>query len=467
VDPGSAGGSDPGGDAESRTAGASEIRHAIPLAIAAALVGLVSLLTTVFVAHVLSTRGYGTLIVLLGLFLVVSMPGSALLVGVVRRSTAWEVSGLGDRVKPWAARVHRIGEVSVVALALLMVLLRSPIAHALSLPSPNGVAEMLTAAGVWVLVSIDRGLLQVRRDYVNLSVNLVLEAVGRCTLTVALAAAFGVEGAALGQLFAELVTAVHARVFSARALARPSVLVAPVEEVPEIGVEATGGVVAVSVHGGRDLAADVLTALGSLVLLAVLQNADVILLGSKAPHHAGAYAAISVPSKALAFGALVLINYLLPEAAIRHQRGSHALRQLAHTFGVLSLPCALLMALAVFVPKRLLSIVFGHRLTAAAPAFSTLVLAMVFLSATLVLAIYLLGIGWRWVVLVLAVGAVALVGATAAAGGRYLSTARADLVVQAGLLATMTVCFVTVHRRGGRRRAELAGAPPGPAGSLA
>jgi len=271
--------------------GASELRHAIPLAIAAALVGVVSLLTTVFVAHVLSTRGYGTLIVLLGLFLVVSMPGTALLVGVVRRVSAWQASGLGGRVRPWVARVHRIGEGSIVLLAIVMFLIRVPVAHALSLPGPSGVTEILTAGGVWILVSIDRGLLQVGRDYTDLSVNLVIEAVTRCALTVGLADELGVEGAALGLLFAELITATHARVTATRAIVRGLAAAGPAESVPPTGeevlaavaVEETGGAVATSVHGGRALAADVLTALGSLLLLAVLQNTDVIILGSKMP----------------------------------------------------------------------------------------------------------------------------------------------------------------------------------------
>ncbi len=160
---------------------------------------------------------------------------------------------------------------------------------------------------------------------------------------------------------------------------------------PEVAVEESGGAVAMSVHGGKVLLADVMTALGSLLVLAILQNTDVIVLGRRMHEHSGAYAAISVPSKALVFVALVLVNYLLPEATLRHQRGSHALRQLAHTLGVMAIPCAVLLAMAVLAPRRVLALVFGHRLTAAAPAFSSLVLAMVFMSVTVALAIYLLG----------------------------------------------------------------------------
>ena len=444
-------------------AATSEIRHAVPLAIAAALVGVVSLVTTVFVAHVLTTEGYGTLVILLGLFLVVSMPGSAVLVGVVRRISAWDARGQSDRAAPWVARVHRIGEVSLVAMAVVMWLIREPVAHALARSSASGVAEILTAGGVWILVSIDRGLLQVRRSYLNLSVNLVLESVMRCALTISMAAELGVEGAALGLLFAELVTAVHARISSGRSMAHP---VAPAEAEagglePAESLEQVGTAVAESTHGGRDLAADVFAALSSLALLALLQNLDVIILGKEAPKHSGAYAAISVPAKALVFVAITLVNYLLPEATIRHRRGSHALRQLGHTLLVLAVPCGILLVVVAAAPHELLRLVFGEKFTAASPAFATLVLAMVLMSGTVVMSVYLLGVGWRWVVVVLGAGAGALAGAVSATHGSYVDTTRADLIVQIGLCAAMVVCFVGVHRRNTRRRAALAGAAAG------
>ncbi len=299
-----------------------------------------------------------------------------------------------------------------------------------------------------------------------------------------MAAGLGVEGAALGLLIAELVTATHARLSATRAMVRnatpelspghagpgaesgPATMSEPgpepsvLDEEPtvfeqEVVTEATDSVVATAVHSGKDLVADVFTALASLLLLALLQNLDVIILGSRSHgHHSGAYAAISVPAKALVFVALVLVNYLLPEATIRHQAGSHALKQLAQTFAVLAIPCLVLLGMAVVAPHTVLRLVFGRHLTAASHAFSTIVLAMILMSVTVVLAIYLLGIGWRWVVIVLAAGAGALAAATAAAHGEYVATARADLVVQLGLCIVTTVCFVAVHRSSVRRRRQ-------------
>lgn len=191
-------------------------------------------------------------------------------------------------------------------------------------------------------------------------------------------------------------------------------------------------------------------ALTSLALLAVLQNVDVIFVGRDDPAHSGAYAAISVASKALVFGALGLGSYLLPEAAIRWQRGGHALRQLWATAMILALPAAALLGAALVVPDLLLKIVFGQSLTYAAGAFATLAGAMICLSATVVMTNYLLGVGRRWIVAALAAGAGAAALLVSRAAGNVLATARADLAVQAALAAAVGVAFARVHHRAAR-----------------
>jgi O-antigen/teichoic acid export membrane protein len=440
-------------------AAGGDLRRVLPIVAAGAAAGIASLLTTILVARLLSSRGYGAFFVLLSLFLVLSLPGSALLVAVVRRITTWESEGHGDRVHSWVSRVHRVGAVAVVVLALAIWLARAPLISALSLPGPGGLVEILTAAGIWVLVSIDRGILQARQDYRDLSINLVVEALTRTACTIGFAAAWGVTGAALGVLVGELITAVHARITAMGALDRrprstvtAGVVALATEPVPTAGHGAPS-----SVHTPRVLAADMATALVSLALLAILQNADVIAVGSQAPHRSGSYAAISVPSKALVYGALVFINYLLPESAIRWHQGSHALRQLGHTLLVLVLPAALLLAVSAAVPRKLLDVVYGAKLAAAAPAFSTLVAAMVLLCVTVLLTVYLLGVGWRWVVVLLAAGTGALALATFRAHGRYLATARADLAIQAVLALALGVALVAVHHRAGREWRPSAG----------
>ncbi len=181
-------------------------------------------------------------------------------------------------------------------------------------------------------------------------------------------------------------------------------------------------------------------------MVAVLQNIDVLVVGRDNPTHGGAYAAVSVTSKAIVFGAVVLGGYLLPEAAIRWREGGHALRQLAVVLVLLAIPSVLLLVVALAAPEVLLQLAFHHAYTSASDALAPLVLAMILLSVTVVLTMYLLAVGRRWVAGVLVGGAIALTLAVLAVHGAPRATALVDLVVQAGVLLVIGVGFAVVHR---------------------
>jgi len=153
-----------------------------------------------------------------------------------------------------------------------------------------------------------------------------------------------------------------------------------------------------------------------------------------------------VTSKALVFGAIVLGGYLLPEAAIRWRQGGHALRQLAVVLVLLAIPSVLLFGVALLAPQALLEVVFHHAYTAASNALAPLVLAMILLSVSVVLTMYLLAVGRRWVAAVLVGGALALTGAVVVVQGAPRATALVDLGVQASVLAVILVGFAAVHR---------------------
>lgn len=69
------------------------VRGASPLAFAGVVANGANVLVTLVIARELSTRGYGAYNQLIALFFVLSMPGSALVVGVVRRVTQWQRLG--------------------------------------------------------------------------------------------------------------------------------------------------------------------------------------------------------------------------------------------------------------------------------------------------------------------------------------------------------------------------------------
>jgi O-antigen/teichoic acid export membrane protein len=280
---------------------------------------------------------------------------------------------------------------------------------------------------------------------VPLATNLVVEVGVRIVAVVVLVlAGFGASGAAVGILIGEAVAMAHARYAAVRAwsggngphLWAPVGWVAAVRPDPVLG----GGS---SVR--RQVALDLAVASVSLSMVAVLQNVDVLVVGRDNPTHSGAYAAVSVTSKAIVFGAVVLGGYLLPEAAIRWRQGGHALRQLAVVLLLLSVPSVVLLAIALAAPEALLQLVFHHAYTAAASALAPLVLAMILLSVTVVLTMYLLAVGRRWVAGVLVGGAVMLTLAVASVHGSPQATALVDLAVQATVLTVMVVGFVVVH----------------------
>jgi O-antigen/teichoic acid export membrane protein len=422
----------------------SGLTQAGPVAVAGLIVNGASAVIVVVVAHLVSPRAYGAIAQLLGLFFILSMPGSAVLVGVVRRVTALRAIGHPERVHRWARKVHRI-LLAVVAVELVVVwLLQGWIARELSLPNDQGVVLILIAAGIWILLCVDRGLLQAHRDYRALAVNLLAEGAVRTACVIGfVVVGMGVSGYALGIFLSEVVATAHARWLASRAWpAHPTDLPAPgtVPVAPE-HPSRSGEVVR------RALIADVSAAFIGLALLGLLQNVDVILLGRLNHADAGAYAAISVASKALVFGALALGAYLLPEATIRWNEGGHAVRQLVVTLVFLAVPAVVLLGIALVIPTRFLSLVFTPKLATAAPAFASLVGAMIFLCITVLLTNYLFGAGRRWIVLLLAGGGVLAVGLVSAAHGQPVATARADLAVQALLAAAMGTAFVVVHYR--------------------
>jgi O-antigen/teichoic acid export membrane protein len=439
----------------------SGLSQAGPVAIAGLVVNGAALVV-VAVARLVSSESYGAIAQLLGLFFILSMPGSAVLVGVVRRVTALDRADRSDRVRRWVGTVHRIVLAAIAVEIVVVLLIRNWIAHQLSLPNSQGVVLILVAAGVWILLCVDRGVLQAHRRYRGLAGNLLVEGGVRTVLVLVLVAAHGgVAGYAVGVFVGEVAATVHAHWLVGRSPA--SIAMAGVAT----ATPASGGGED-SLLARRRLMADVAAAFCGLALLGLLQNVDVILLGRLDHANVGAYAAISVASKALVFGALALGAYLLPEATIRWNEGGHAVRQLGVTLIFLAVPAGLLLAIALFVPKAFLTLVFGARLSGAAPAFAALVVAMMFLSFSVLVTNYLFGTGSRWIVLLLVAGSALALALVAQADGQMVATARADLAAQGVLAVGMGAAFVIVHRHragpGGWLRRTSPGGDPSSGG---
>src|SRR5271167_407828 len=157
-----------------------------PLAIAGVVANGAGVVLTVALARLLSPHSYGVLNQLTGLYLILSMPGSAVVVAVVRRVTVWHEDGTGHLVRRWAGRVHRQCTLVVLVWAAVVFTSRHGVAVLLNQQSGIGIAAILTAAAFFVLLSLDRGLLQAHRSYKPLAVNLLVEITFRVLAVVAL-----------------------------------------------------------------------------------------------------------------------------------------------------------------------------------------------------------------------------------------------------------------------------------------
>jgi O-antigen/teichoic acid export membrane protein len=422
-----------------------------PLAVAGIVANGGSLLVTLVLARVLVARDYGALNQLIGVFFVVSTPGSAVLVGVVRRVTRW--AGSLDDVPGWGDEVRRRATWALVLFAAVVLIAGSSIASLLGRHDALGFDAFAIAGAVWVLLCVDRGLLQAHREYRTLSANLLLEGGARTVFMISFGAVgLGVSGVATGVLLAEVCTAVHARFVADRAWRRGDAGVSEARR----WARAAGAMALRSWFGawrrtrcfGRDgvVRRDLAAAVAALAAVAVLQNIDVIVMGREAPRASGGYAAVSVSCKALVFVAIAVAGYLLPEAAISWREGRHALRQLLVSLAVLGVPAVLLVVVAAGVPRRFLSTAFSSRYVSAAGAFLPLALAMVCLSVTVIVTMYLLGAGDRLFVVVLAGAAALATVAVALADGAPRTTALVDLGVQAILLCAAIGELARVHR---------------------
>ena len=406
------------------------VLQAGPLAVGGLVANALNIVATVLIARLLTAQQYGGVAQLLGLFFVLSMPGSALLVGVVRRIAAASAEGRQEEMHQWTTKLARRCLVGLAGWVVFSLAVAEPLASALRLPSSGGVAAILVAGGVWLLLCLYRAVLQGHRRYAGLGLNLIVEIGVRVVFVLGFAAAgFGITGFAVGLLIGEIVATVHARVLSGRAW----------------NYSATDPRVADLEARDRTLSIDMTAALVGFALLGVLQNADIILVGRLDPASSGPYAAISVASKSLVFGAILLGSYVLPEAALRWHQGQHALRQVAVTMVFLLVPALVLLGVALVAPEWFLTTFFSAKLNGAAPAFSTLVGAMACLGIVVILTNYLFGAARRWIVALLAVGVVVLVVLIHVAHGAIVATARAELAVQGGLALAVAVAFAAVH----------------------
>ena len=199
-----------------------------------------------------------------------------------------------------------------------------------------------------------------------------------------------------------------------------------------------------AVPGFRHLIRRALVPVLAFVLLAVLQNIDVILVKRfAAADVAGAYTAASVAAKAVIWLAMGLGFYLLPEAVRRTQAGQDARPILLRTLALLAVVAVPLVAFYAFLAQPLLELVFREGLTAGAAALPILTAAMALLGGGYLAVQYMLALGRSRFLLLLGAASIVEIAALSWLGaGATVASASAQLVEVALVLLGLQLVLV-------------------------
>ena len=102
-----------GGDSRAATTPSTRtsVGHALAVSVAGLVANGLNLVVTIVLARVLSSHNhnaaYGAFAQMVGLFIVVSLPGSAIAIAVVRRSSWWLARGGNAELEEWRRRASR------------------------------------------------------------------------------------------------------------------------------------------------------------------------------------------------------------------------------------------------------------------------------------------------------------------------------------------------------------------------
>src|ERR1700742_1392236 len=170
----------------------SETARAVGLA--AAMIGnnVIALGSTVVFSRLLKDNqggGYGSLAALVSYFLILSVVGQAIQVATAREGVLGHL-GVGAGLMATVRRWTRGLLLFTLVLTIVSVLLRDPIARALNVTHDQWAAALgLPAAGLWLELSVLRGVLQGVGDYKGVGLSLIGEQGARLATGALLAAA--------------------------------------------------------------------------------------------------------------------------------------------------------------------------------------------------------------------------------------------------------------------------------------
>ena len=379
---------------------------------------LLALVFTIIFARILGADGYGSLAVLVSAYIILMVPGSALQIAVAREVSRERARG-SDRAGAGAQRwlIRLIAATLVVAL--LAIPTRSLIGGLIDVDELWAAAAVPVTAMLWMILCVERGVLQGFEQYRTVGLSFIGEAGLRIVFALALyGVGLDVTGAFLG----------NAAAFIALAL----LLAIP------LGPRLPAGTPEGNEPRLRELLSGAAAPVIALTLLLALQELHIIIIKHEASDDAASsYAVAVVAAKGIIWIAVGLGMYLVPEAARRAATGEDARPILVRTLALIAgagIPMVLIYAVA---GEPLLAAVFGDDLTLASDALPWLGLAMVMLAWAYLAAQFQLALHRYRFIWVLAVGVAFEVGSLVAIGPDLVEVALA-------LVAILSACAVGV-----------------------
>jgi O-antigen/teichoic acid export membrane protein len=426
----------------------SETAKAVGLA--AAMIGnnVIALGSTIVFTRLLKDNhggGYGSLAALVSYFLILSVVGQAMQVATAREGVLGHL-GVGAALMATVRRWTRSMLLFTLALSVVSVLLRDPIAHAVGNGiDPWAAALGLPAAGLWLELSVLRGVLQGVGDYKGVGLSLIGEQGARLVSGAILAAAgLGVTGAYLGTPLSFIAMGLYCGYRLHRH-------VQEVETEPLAAVsKAPPAALGLWDHVRRAWAP-----IAGLIVIAVLQNIDIIAAKHRfTTHQASSYSAVAVAAKVLIWVAMGAGFYLVPEVSRRRAAGEDPRPILARALGIVAVCAVPVLLIFAFASHPLIKAAFGASKTSAANSLPVLGLAFAVLACTYLAIQYMLAVRRTWFLVVLAVVAIAEPILLLNASHQPKSFAAVVLAIQAvGALVAFT-CALRPDRR--------VASPPGP-----
>jgi len=356
---------------------------------------VIALGSTVVFARLLSD--YGSLAALVSYFLILSVVGQALQVATAREGVLGHL-GVGADLGATVARWTRTMLLFTLALAVVSIVFRDPIAQAVGVKNHQWAAAIgLPAAGLWLELSVLRGVLQGVGDYQGVGMSLIGEQGTRLLLGAVLAATgLGVTGAYLGTPL----SFVAMGLFCGRRLMRH---VQALEGRPARAGLAPPAALTLLDHVKRAWAP-----IAGLIVIAVLQNIDIIAAKHRfSTSLASSYSAVAVAAKVLVWVAMGAGFYLVPEVSRRRASGEDPRPILARALGIIAVCCVPVLLIFAFASHPLIKAAFGASKSHASGSLLVLGLAFTVLACTYLAIQYLLALRRTWFLVPLALVAVA------------------------------------------------------------